>query len=809
MMSRTPFSSAVLSQLLQHPRRLPAGLCCGMALLLGAAPARAQLPPPTVSPPPTVQWRFDAEGHVRELTQGPSAANPLSTTIGRDRLNRESRLADRSGAEILIRRPAGPAHAVEVQDPRGLVTQLHHNGFGELLWQRSPDSGNTAIFRDTSGLAWLQQDARGAEVRHEYDGLGRPKRREASLAGHPTQVFTWAYEGPEARNQLAEHTYPNGSMRFGYNAWGQLASITQRYTTGALTSELRVEYGYGPGGELWWTLYPSGRRVWNNLDRGRVSAMSVEGGGQGAMLISQVRYLPGVSATPPVLGWLWHLDSGTQPYERAFDTYGRLVRYPLGGATRDVVFNDVGLIAAYQHRETASGAASAAARALDQAFTYDAAGRLATVQMTTQRWEYGYDGTGNRTLLRYQPPVGQLMQQVHAIDTASNRLQGQDSPPTTRAYDAAGNLHQLSTTGVVRGHAYAPSGMLAGSWVQAAGAPSLQAQMYDGWHRRVARWRPASLACAQVASPACEAPAERQQLVQFVYDPQGRLLGEYDATGRPLKEYVWFQDTPLAVLEGDVLPGQAVAQRTLYLYADHLDTPRVAIDRQGRQRWSWLSEPFGHSLPVQDPLGFGPVELNLRMPGQYHDSSTGLLYNWHRFYEAGVGRYTQSDPIGLAGGINTYMYAEGNPATKVDPQGLAACIADYSTGKIKCLSDDLTSPLELPFSSGNNNIPNCHMNSTCSLEKEVGPTPTGCYRWSGRTIGDRRILEPIEGFAKHVVPRIRDRLRTHSCENPWGPTALAGRHVCSAGCATSTEEHIRRLNKLIDAEPNSIICFKD
>ena len=151
---------------------------------------------------------------------------------------------------------------------------------------------------------------------------------------------------------------------------------------------------------------------------------------------------------------------------------------------------------------------------------------------------------------------------------------------------------------------------------------------------------------------------------RFAYDESGRLLGEFDAGGAPLQLFVWMDDQPVAVVEGTALR---------YIETDHLNTPRALIDPARNVavwRWDLQVSAFGEHAANEDPDADGSlVKFNLRFPGQYLDAETGLHYNYFRDYEAGTGRYVESDPIGLSGGIASYVYA-WSPLLSVDELGL-------------------------------------------------------------------------------------------------------------------------------------------
>lgn len=148
----------------------------------------------------------------------------------------------------------------------------------------------------------------------------------------------------------------------------------------------------------------------------------------------------------------------------------------------------------------------------------------------------------------------------------------------------------------------------------------------------------------------------------FVYEAQGRLIGEYTGQGTPVREYVWLSDLPLAVTGTDGV---------FDVYTDQLNTPRVITNQAQQVMWRWdNNDPFGANAPDQNPNGLGTFTFNPRFPGQYFDRETFTHYNYFRDYDPAIGRYVEPDPIGLDGGINLYGYVGQTPISRVDRFGL-------------------------------------------------------------------------------------------------------------------------------------------
>jgi RHS repeat-associated protein len=147
-----------------------------------------------------------------------------------------------------------------------------------------------------------------------------------------------------------------------------------------------------------------------------------------------------------------------------------------------------------------------------------------------------------------------------------------------------------------------------------------------------------------------------------VYDLSGRLIAEADDTGQTLREYIWLDDMPLAVV-ADV---DTVSPKLWFVHADHLDRPIKMTDGSQAVVWDAVYRPFGGAVSIT-----GSASNNLRFPGQYFLIESGLHYNWHRHYDPTTGRYLQADPLEFINGPSLYAYARSSPIIAIDELGLA------------------------------------------------------------------------------------------------------------------------------------------
>jgi RHS repeat-associated protein len=550
----------------------------------------------------------------------------------------------------------GQDNVASVLDARSLSTNYTIDGLGNTSQLASPDSGATTSTFDQEGNVLTSQDSRGNVTTYVYDSLGRMS--SATYASGTATVFQ--YDGgasplPYSQGRLTLITDESGSTAYQYDFRGSVIKKTQ--TTNGKT--LKVVYGWGNSGASTGALtsitYPSGSRVNYLYDAlGRVNAVTlnpVNANGSGVNTGVTINVLSAVTynGAGVVTGWTW---SDGVAYKRSFDAFGRLATYPLGnpagtgisaGLMRTLGYDNATQILSYTH----TGAAGAQVQ-FDQHFTYDPLGRLITDVLSSTSYGYGYDASGNRTSI--QQGGGSYTDTILAT---SNRLKQSTSAAGTQkySYDNAGN----TLTDEVATYTYSPRGRMASAKVTGGTVSYL----YNGLDQRVFKSGPSALVPSGAAF--------------YAYDETGQILGEYAAGVVPTNETVYLGGLPVAVLRQSGTAASSTLVTTPYnVYADQISTPRV-ITRNTDEAivWRWdTAEAFGATPPNQNPNGLGVFVYNQRFPGQVQDAETGNFYNWRRDYKASQGRYVESDPIGLGGGVNPYGYVGGNPLSLIDPKGL-------------------------------------------------------------------------------------------------------------------------------------------
>ncbi len=589
-----------------------------------------------------LQIAKDADNHATGFTYDANG-NPDTTTDAlsrltdndHDPLNRLTRTLQDVGGINAETKFAYSAldNLTKVTDPKGLETAYTYNGLSDLTRLASPDTGITNYTYDNAGNRKTQTDARGVITTYNYDVLNRligityPDISLNVGYTYDTTNFVCANDENFATGQLSRMTDASGSTDYCYDRFGRLTRKVQTTNSKAFT----LRYAYTKTGQLQSITYPDGALVdYVRNALGQISEIGVERPQQmRQVLLNQTTYAP----FGPATGWTY--GNGRSLIRTLNQNYQpEMIRdNAAGGLSLHYSFDAVGNLTQLNNADQT---------AILSRYDYDALNRLTNTKdgpTGTVIEHYDYDATGNRTGLTNTSDIAS-----YTYPSDSHRLSG--TGVVARTYDPSGNT--LSIGGTTKEFTYNGANRM--TQVKANGVVAMN-YFYNGRGEQVRK----SLGTSNT---------------YVIYDEVGRWLGDYDKNSTATQQAIWLDGLPIGSLSGS-----GAVQALHYLEPDHLGTPRAAIDvTHNTAVWTWdiKGEAFGNTVPNENPDGDATqFKLDMRFPGQLYDVASGLNQNWHRDYDPDTGRYIESDPIGLNGGISTYAYVSNTPLSAVDPRGLA------------------------------------------------------------------------------------------------------------------------------------------
>ncbi|MEH6587499.1 MAG: RHS repeat-associated core domain-containing protein [Halioglobus sp.] len=455
-------------------------------------------------------FSYDRNGNQSSETDG----NGNTTVHSNDAHNRKS------GSSAAYSHNISYAHdergnLINVIDPRGLETRYTYNAFDEILTTASPDTGFSYFNHDPAGNRISRSDANGVTASLTYDALNRP-----ITATYPDSNVDVAYgydSGSFGKGRLTSRVDSSGTTSLGYDHRGNLTY--QGLDTGTL--QIDVSYQYDLADKLTHITYPSGRTVIYHYDSiGRPSGVETTGTEGSRTVASNLEYL----SYGPVSALTY--GNGIQ-MNASFDLSYRLTSLAHGSA-RSANY-------AYDAADNILSINDNYNSAFSQTLAYDALNRLGAASGNYGNLSYRYDANGNR--LSYTSSAGT---DDYTYDSISNRLQSTDQ--WDYQYDSNGNLIEKINRNSPDGDAYLYQYDSRNRLTQVSRRNTSGGQQID---TVLANY--AYNALGQRARKNSESAAR-----YYIYNRAGKLLAEMNEEGIALREYIYFNNKPIAVAQANL-----------------------------------------------------------------------------------------------------------------------------------------------------------------------------------------------------------------------------------------------------------------
>lgn len=665
-------------------------------------------------------YTYDAQGRLASVT------DPLGKTTfyERDAVGRVKTVTLADGNKLAFTYD-GAGRLSSTEDPLKRKTQRGYDGQGRLQSVLDAAHGTTTFGYSSRSRMTRLTDAEGRATRFEYYPSGELQR-----VVYPDQASE-SYEY-ESHGWLKKRTDPRGVVtEFSYDDLGRLEGKTYSDGTPA------VSYTYNTAGllesaangtdTLTWT-YDLAGRLLSEQSALSGSNVSYTYGPRGerldlrlnSELVATYRYDDALQ--------LEQLLTSLGTFSFGHDAAGRrrTMAYP-NGAETTYDYNDLsrltslvatrnGPIASFGYALDAVGnRTEKATAAWTESYRYDALDRLKAAERSGQpaRWHFGYDRVGNR--VQEQAADGARRSTFNSRNQLTAVVGG-----GTQVF--RGTLDEPGSVSV----AGQPARMLPGNVFEAevattAGPNVVPVVATDAGNNVSAETYAVEVGSASTSMHYDAAGnlvdktdagstwtytwnAENQltrvtkdtvEVARFRYDPLGRRV-EKVAAGIV---YSYLHDG-MDILRETRSDGTAYT----YLHGPGIDEPLARIDQAGQAAY-YHADGLGSIVKMTDSTGnviqtrqydaWGNLEVGADQPGyaftgREWDPETGLYYYRARYYDPKIGRFISEDPIGLAGGINSYAYARNSPHNLTDPSGLITFVpADRRPGEVPASDADI------------------------------------------------------------------------------------------------------------------------
>ena len=571
---------------------------------------------------------YDGRGNPTSVTDALGRA----TQYGYDGLNRRTLVTDAIGGVTQYGHDVRD-NLTAITDANGHTTHYAFDKANRQTSETRPLGEITAYAYDANSNLTTRNNAKGEQRRFSYDTANRKtQEQQFGLTGGvlnttASRTITFGYD---ARNLLTSYDDGTTHATYGYDNRGQKTQETVNFGPFART----LQYGYQANGKKASFTYPDNTQVQYTYDTNNQLKTIVTP--QGTIGYNAYQWTAPTQIAAPGVGKLLSYDALLRPTEIKAQAIGAgTAASPQGNVLMDYHYS-YNAVSDILQRQTQDGI---------YAYAYDNLDRLtvATPPVLLQASlsnpnglpmeSYTYDGVHNRQSSQHQPGAWQYNNENQLLGY------GQGAGAIAFQYDANGHTVQKMANAQTQNFQYDVAERLIG--ITDGSNNAIASYYYDPFGRRLTKTIGGSS-------------------TYFQYADEG-LIAEYDGGGTTQVLYGWQPDGTWGT--------HPQFKRDLSVYSfyvnDHLGTPQQLDDATGLPVWKATSEAFGKA--TIDPSS---VRSNaLRLPGQYYDAETGTHYNYYRDYDPTVGRYIQSDPTGLQSGPNRYLYADGTPPVRTDPQG--------------------------------------------------------------------------------------------------------------------------------------------